>query len=57
MRRREGRYLLRSNLTDRAPAELWTCYMQLVQVEEAFNPNSEMDLPRKGAKSAKPSFW
>ena len=36
VRRREGRYLLRSNLTGRTPAELWTCYMQLVQVEEAF---------------------
>jgi transposase len=36
VRRREGRYLLRSNLTDRAPCELWTSYMQLVQVEEAF---------------------
>ncbi|NDB78181.1 MAG: IS1634 family transposase, partial [Verrucomicrobia bacterium] len=36
VRRREGRYLLRSNLTGRKPAELWTCYMQLVQVEEAF---------------------
>ena len=36
VRRREGRYLLRSNLRDRAPGELWTCYMQLVQVEEAF---------------------
>ena len=36
VRRREGRYLLRSNLTGRAPGELWTFYMQLVQVEEAF---------------------
>ena len=36
VRRREGRYLLRSNLAGRTPAELWTCYMQLVQVEEAF---------------------
>ena len=36
VRRREGSYLLRSNLTGRTPAELWTCYMQLVQVEEAF---------------------
>ena len=35
VRRREGRYLLRSNLTGRAPGELWTFYMQLVQVEEA----------------------
>jgi transposase len=36
VRRREGRYLLRSNLTGRTPAELWTFYTQLVQVEEAF---------------------
>jgi hypothetical protein len=36
VRRREGRYLLRSNLTGRTPAELWTFYMQLVHVEEAF---------------------
>ena len=36
VRRREGRYLLRTNLTDRDPAQLWTLYMQLVQVEEAF---------------------
>ena len=36
VRRREGRYLLRSNLTGRTPAQLWTFYMQLVQVEEAF---------------------
>ena len=36
VRRREGSYLLRSNLTGRTPAQLWTCYMQLVQVEEAF---------------------
>jgi transposase len=36
VRRREGKYLLRSNRTGRTPAELWTFYMQLVQVEEAF---------------------
>jgi hypothetical protein len=36
VRRREGRYLLRSNLTGRPPAQLWTFYMLLVQVEEAF---------------------
>jgi len=35
-RRREGRYLLRSNLTDDDPAALWSYYIQLVQVEEAF---------------------
>ena len=36
VRRREGRYLLRSNLTDTDPARLWLFYTQLVQVEEAF---------------------
>jgi Transposase DDE domain len=35
-RRREGRYLLRSNLTEADPATLWEYYLQLVQVEEAF---------------------
>ena len=34
-RRREGRYLLRTNLTD-DPARLWGLYLQLVSVEEAF---------------------
>ena len=36
VRRREGRYLLRSNLRGKDPAELWQLYMQLVQIEEAF---------------------
>jgi hypothetical protein len=36
VRRREGRYLLRTNLTDRDPASLWELYVRLVQVEEAF---------------------
>ena len=36
VRRREGRYLLRSNLTDTDPSKLWTFYVQLTQVEEAF---------------------
>jgi len=35
-RRREGRYLLRTNLTDDDPAWLWGLYLQLVSVEEAF---------------------
>jgi hypothetical protein len=34
--RREGRYLLRTNLTEHDPAKLWTYYLQLVSVEEAF---------------------
>ncbi len=32
-RRREGRYLLRTNLTDKDPAVLWQYYVQLVAVE------------------------
>ncbi len=35
-RRREGRYLLRTNLTETDPAKLWGFYLQLVAVEEAF---------------------
>ncbi len=35
-RSREGRYLLRTNLTSTHPGELWERYLQLVQVEEAF---------------------
>jgi hypothetical protein len=35
-RRREGSYLLRSNLMDRDPAQLWSFYLQLVEVEQAF---------------------
>jgi hypothetical protein len=35
-RRREGRYLLRSNLCDDDPARLWKFYIQLVEVEAAF---------------------
>lgn len=36
VRRREGRYLLRSNLSDTDPARLWEFYLQLVEVEAAF---------------------
>ncbi len=36
VRRREGRYLLRTNLTNTDPAQLWQHYLQLVQVEQAF---------------------
>ena len=35
-RRREGRYLLRTNMRGRDPAELWQFYIQLVEVEAAF---------------------
>jgi hypothetical protein len=36
VRRREGRYLLRSNLTGDDPALLWKYYIQLTEVEQAF---------------------
>jgi transposase len=36
VRRREGRYLLRSNLIGIDPAQLWELYIQLTQIEEAF---------------------
>lgn len=35
-RRREGQYLLRSNLTGDDPARLWRYYIQLTEVEQAF---------------------
>ena len=35
-RRREGCYLLRSNLVHRDPAVLWEYYIQLTEVEQAF---------------------
>ena len=36
VRRREGRYLLRTNLAAQDPARLWTFYIQLTEVEQAF---------------------
>jgi Transposase DDE domain len=36
VRRREGRYLLRTNLTAHTPALLWQFYIQLTEVEQAF---------------------
>jgi transposase len=36
VRRREGRYLLRTNLCGRAPDELWQFYIQLTEAEAAF---------------------
>ena len=43
VRRREGRYLLRSNLTETNPSQLWEFYLQLVEVEAAFK-NLKSDL-------------
>ena len=36
VRRREGRYLLRSNLSVKDPALLWQYYLQLIEIEQAF---------------------
>jgi hypothetical protein len=36
VRRREGRYLLRTNLCGRDPARLWQFYIQLTEIEAAF---------------------
>lgn len=36
VRRREGRYLLRTNLSGHDPAQLWSFYIQLTEVEQAF---------------------
>ena len=49
VRRREGRYLLRTNLTESDPAKLWEYYLQLVAVEEAFKT-------LKGELSIRPIF-
>jgi transposase len=49
MRRREGRYLLRSNLTESDPAALWQHYITLTQIEEAFKN-------LKGDLSVRPIF-
>jgi transposase len=48
-RRREGRYLLRTNLTSTDPAQLWQFYLQLVEIEAAFR-----DI--KGDLSIRPIF-
>ena len=35
-RRREGRYLLRANITGTDPVKLWEYYLQLTEIEQAF---------------------
>ena len=36
VRKREGRYLLRSNLSSKDPAILWEQYIKLTEIEQAF---------------------
>lgn len=44
-RMREGRYLLRANMPDTAPCELWRFYIQLTEVEAAFKTlKDDLDL-------------
>lgn len=47
--RREGRYLLRSNLSGDDPGQLWKLYIQLTEIEEAFKN-------LKGDLSLRPNF-
>lgn len=46
VRRREGRYLLRSNLSAEDPGKLWQFYIQLTQVEAAFKDLKDDLSPR-----------
>lgn len=48
-RRREGRYLLRSNLSSQDPSQVWQKYLLLTQVEQAFKE-------LKGDMSVRPIF-
>jgi transposase len=44
-RRPEGRYLLRSNLCGREPADLWNFYIHLTEIESAFRTlKDDLDL-------------
>jgi hypothetical protein len=44
-RRREGRYLLRANMPETTPAELWDFYIQLTEIEAAFKTlKDDLDL-------------
>jgi hypothetical protein len=47
VRRREGRYLLRTNLVEEDPAKLWQYYTQLTQVEHLLkSPRRQGNRPR-----------
>jgi hypothetical protein len=48
-RSREGRYLLRTNLVEEDPAKLWSHYLLLVAVEEAFKNLKSLPPRRRGA--------
>ena len=45
VRKAEGRYLLRSNLSASDPAGLWQTYIQLTEIEQAFKePKSDLSI-------------
>ena len=48
-RLREGRYLLRTNLVEEDPAKLWSHYLLLVAVEQAFKNLKSLPLRKQGA--------
>jgi hypothetical protein len=50
-RSREGRYLLRTNLLEEDPAKLWSHYLLLVAVEEAFKNLKSLPPRKRGATS------
>jgi Transposase DDE domain len=50
-RSREGRYLLRTNLVEEDPAKLWSHYLLLVAVEEAFKNLKSLPPRKRGATS------
>jgi transposase len=53
LRRRKGRYLLRTNLTENNPALLWQYYIQLVAVEQAFrNLKGDLAIRRSAIRTS-----
>ena len=55
VRRREGRYLLRTNLTENDPALLWQYYIQLVAVEQAARRSAMTGSPGSARGHRKPA--
>ena len=51
VRSREGRYLLRTNLVEEDPGKLWSHYLLLVMIEEAFKNLKSLPSRKRGAIS------
>ena len=54
-RSREGRYLLRTNLVEEDPAKLWSHYLLLVAVEEAFKTSKATSRSGRSFTSSRPA--